>query len=171
LWEEAGTGKHYDPDKGDKLYRRSLYTFRKRTSPPPNMLTFDATSHEVCTARREVTTTPLQALVLLNDPQFVESARVLAEQLLRAPASSAAQRIVHAFRLTTGRQPEARELEILQKLLEEQFERFSKNAPMAANFTKIGDHPLDGSLPTVELAATTALVNALMNLDDFITLR
>ena len=84
LWEQSGTGKTYTQDTGDKLYRRSLYTFWRRTSPPPSMLTFDATSREVCTAKREVTATPLQALVLLNDPQFVEAARVLA----RAPAAA-----------------------------------------------------------------------------------
>ena len=82
LWEQSGTGKTYKQDTGDKLYRRSLYTFWRRTSPPPSMATFDAMSREVCTARRDVTATPLQSLVLLNDPQFVEAARVLAEQLL-----------------------------------------------------------------------------------------
>jgi hypothetical protein len=171
LWEEAGTGKHYDQDKGEKLYRRSLYTFRKRTSPPPNMLAFDATSHEVCTARREVTTTPLQALVLLNDPQFVESARILAEHLLRRTAASADERIVRAFRLATGRQPQPRELEILRQLRGEQLTQFSNNAALAANYIKTGDHALDTALPVEELAATTAMVNAIMNLDEFITLR
>ena len=83
LWEEAGTGKTYQQDTGDALYRRSLYTFWRRTSPPPSMLTFDAMSREVCTARRDVTATPLQSLVLLNDPQFVEAARVLAEHELK----------------------------------------------------------------------------------------
>ncbi len=82
LWEQSGTGKTYTQDQGLKLYRRSLYTFWRRTSPPPSMMTFDAVSREVCTAKRDVTTTPLQSLVLLNDPQFVEAARVLAEGLL-----------------------------------------------------------------------------------------
>src|SRR4030095_13233713 len=76
LWEQSGTGKKYTQDHGDKLYRRSLYTFWRRTSPPPSMLAFDAMSREVCTAKRESTTTPLQSFVLLNDPQFVEAARV-----------------------------------------------------------------------------------------------
>ncbi|MCA9033417.1 MAG: DUF1553 domain-containing protein, partial [Planctomycetaceae bacterium] len=81
LWEESGTGKSYHQSTGDGLYRRSMYTFWRRTAPPPSMLTFDATSRESCTARRELTTTPLQALVFLNDPQYVEAARVLAESL------------------------------------------------------------------------------------------
>ena len=76
LWEQSGTGKSYAQDHGLKLYRRSLYTFWRRTSPPPSMMAFDALSREVCTAKREVTATPLQSLVLLNDPQFVEAARV-----------------------------------------------------------------------------------------------
>src|SRR5262249_52596229 len=75
LWEESGTSAHYTPDHGEGLYRRSLYTFWKRTAPPPTMLIFDAPSREVCLVRRETTTTPLQALVMLNDPQFVEAAR------------------------------------------------------------------------------------------------
>ena len=77
LWKESGTGKTYEPSKGDGLFRRSLYTFWKRTAPPPTMLTLDATSRESCTPRRELTTTPLQALVFLNDPQYVEASRVL----------------------------------------------------------------------------------------------
>jgi hypothetical protein len=85
LWEAAGTGKSYKADHGENLYRRSLYTFWRRTSPPPSMLTFDAMSREVCTAKRETTATPLQSLVLLNDPQFVEAARVLGEKLLKKP--------------------------------------------------------------------------------------
>ena len=83
LWEQAGTGKTYKQDTGANLYRRSLYTFWRRTSPPPSMVTFDAMSREVCTAKREMTTTPLQSLVLLNDPQFVEAARRVAEYALR----------------------------------------------------------------------------------------
>ena len=109
LWEQSGTGKSYTQDKGLELYRRSLYTFWRRTSPPPSMITFDAVSREVCTARREVTATPLQALVLLNDPQFVEAARVLAERLLRRFPAIAAARNREAFRALTGRAPDETE--------------------------------------------------------------
>ncbi|MFM7101661.1 MAG: DUF1553 domain-containing protein, partial [Verrucomicrobiota bacterium] len=87
VWEEAGTGKTYTQDHGEKLYRRSLYTFWRRTAPPPSMLSFDAVTREVCTANREVTSTPLQSLVLLNDTQFLEAARVLAESLWRDPVA------------------------------------------------------------------------------------
>ena len=85
LWEESGTNQSYRQSKGEGLYRRSMYTFWRRTSPPPAMLTLDAPSREWCLARRERTSTPLQALVLLNDPQFVEAARVLAEKLMDRP--------------------------------------------------------------------------------------
>src|SRR5205085_9187916 len=103
LWEEAGTGKSYAQSKGADLYRRSLYTFWRRTSPPPSMTSFDATSREVCTARRERTATPLQALVLLNDPQFVEAAPVLAEKLMHEDPTDVEARLRVAFRILTSR--------------------------------------------------------------------
>src|SRR4029077_10042781 len=93
---------------GEGLYRRSLYTFWRRTSPPPSMTTFDATSREVCIARREQTATPLQALVLLNDPQFVEAARVLAENLIKQEGSTVGSRLETAFRLLPNREAAGR---------------------------------------------------------------
>src|SRR5262249_51004629 len=95
-------------DKGaEKVHRRSLYTFWKRTSPPPQMTTFDAPSREACTPRRERTNTPLQALLLLNDPQYVECARVLAERVLKQGGKSDGERITHLFRLAACRHPDA----------------------------------------------------------------
>jgi hypothetical protein len=129
VWEDAGTGKSYTPDKGDNLYRRSLYTFWRRTAPPPNMLTFDATTREVCTAKRETTSTPLQALVLLNDPQFLEASRVLAEQLVASHPDTPQQRAHTAFRRLTGRTPDAREADVLDRLFQEQRSFF--HAPKA----------------------------------------
>jgi len=171
VWEDAGTGKSYTPDKGDKLYRRSLYTFWRRTAPPPNMLTFDATSREVCTAKREVTTTPLQALVLLNDPQFLEAARVLAEHLVATHPASSTARIRDAFVRVTGRSPDARELSILQRLIEEQRAYFSAHPDAAARYVAIGQKPRDESLPPSEVAATAVLTSLLMNHDEFVMLR
>jgi hypothetical protein len=98
LWEQSGTGKIYKQGTGADLYRRSLYTFWRRTLPPPSMVTFDAMSREVCTAKRDVTTTPLQSLVLLNDPQFVEAARHLAETVMKQSPSDGAARTRTAFR-------------------------------------------------------------------------
>jgi hypothetical protein len=171
LWEEAGTGKHYVQDKGEGLYRRSLYTFWRRTAPPPTMLIFDAPSREVCTARRETTTTPLQALVLLDDPQYVEAARVLAEQLVRQDGQDVEARITQGFRLATGRLPQPRELAILRQLYQEQADVFKADPVAAEKYLKTGERPRDDALPIQEVAATTVLASALMNLDEFVTER
>ena len=171
LWEQAGTGKTYTPDTGDKLYRRSLYTFWRRTLPPPSMLTFDAVSREVCTAKREVTTTPLQALVLLNDPQFVEAARVLAEGLLVRWPGDATARHRSAFRQLTGRTPDADELALLSRLFAEQRVIFARTPADAEAFLSTGASAWNQALPRADFAATTAMVSAIMNLDDFVVLR
>jgi hypothetical protein len=171
LWEESGTGKTYVQDQGEKLYRRSLYTFWRRTAPPPSMLTFDATSREVCTAKRESTSTPLQALVLLNDPQFLEAARLLAQRLLRDEPADRDLRMEKAFRLATGRRPEAREREILERLYEEQFELFRGNPDAARKYLDVGEAPVSVEVPAEQLAAETVIVSAMMNLDEFVVKR
>lgn len=172
LWEEAGTGKSYAQAKGEGLYRRSLYTFWRRTSPPPNMVTFDATGREVCTARRERTATPLQALVMLNDPQFVEAARVLAEKSLKQqPAVTHEAQIQTIFRVLTSRSPSARELEILTRLFREQKTRFDATPEAAKAFLGVGDSPRDEQLNVSELAALTVVVKAIMNFDECVTKR
>ncbi len=171
LWEEAGTGKHYTEDKGENLYRRSLYTFWRRTSPPPSMLIFDAPSREVCTAKRETTSTPLQALVLLNDPQFVEASRVLAEQLVRHCGSDTEACLRRGFRLAIGRAPTDAELTILRELYQEQLKLFTVDVAAAEKYLSIGERPADKTLPTPQLAATAVVANAIINLDEFVTLR
>jgi hypothetical protein len=171
LWEQSGTGKHYVQDTGEGLYRRSLYTFWRRTAPPPSMLIFDAPSREVCTARRETTTTPLQALVLLNDPQLVEAGRVLAEQLVRHCREDVEACITRGFRLATGRHPTAAELTVLRRLYQEQLVLFQSDPDAAQKLLKTGQHPADQSLPVPQVAATTVLAGTLMNLDEFVTLR
>ncbi len=168
LWEQSGTGKTYAQDKGEKLYRRSLYTFWRRTAPPPSMLTFDAMSREVCTARREPTTTPLQALVLLNDPQFIEAGRVLAEKILREKTDDLNSCIENVFRLVIGRIPQAREREILRQLYQEQLEIFTTDGEAAKKYLATGEHSRDTKLPEDEVAAMTVLINTLMNHDEFV---
>lgn len=169
VWEEAGTGKSYSQDHGDKLYRRSLYTFWRRTAPPPSMLSFDAVTREVCTANREVTSTPLQSLVLLNDTQFLEAARVLAESLWRDPVADG--RFERAFQRVLGRAPKPSEARILRQLFEEQRAYFSQKPEEAVQLLKTGEKPVDPSLSPVDLAAATLVVSTLMNHDEFVMKR
>ena len=168
LWEAAGTGAQYTQDKGDKLYRRSLYTYIKRTSPPPSLLTFDATSREVCTAKRETTTTPLQALLLMNDPQFVEASRVLGERLLKTYPNDPDAQIQRSFRELTGRLPDEAETKILRQLFIEQKDLFGKNTDSATKLLGTGKSKWDESLPRAEFAALTLVVNTIMNFDEFV---
>jgi hypothetical protein len=170
VWEESGTGKTYTQDHGEALYRRSLYTFWRRTAPPPSMLTFDAPSREVCTAKREATATPMQALVLLNDPQFLEAARVLAQRTWKE-SSDDATRLRVAFRKVIGRDATERESAVLQRLLEEQRDGFRQRPESASKYVSIGEWPREESVPPAELAAATVLVSALMNHDEFVTKR
>jgi hypothetical protein len=171
LWEQSGTGKTYTQDHGNKLYRRSLYTFWRRTSPPPSMLTFDAVTREVCTAKRDTTATPLQSLVLLNDPQFVEASRVLGEKLLKQFPKDETARNREVFRALTGRAPDETETKILARLFAEQKNLFSKNDGDAKKLLNIGESKWDESLPPAESAAMTTLVNAIMNFDEFVVER
>ncbi len=171
LWEEAGTGKSYHQAKGEGLYRRSIYTFWRRTSPPPTMVTFDATGRETCTARRERTATPLQALVLLNDPQFIEAARVLAERLILQNPDSVDVRLQVAFRQLTSRAPSDKEMSVLKKLYEEQKSHFSVAPAKATELITIGDSPRSDKLDAVDHAAMTVVVQTLMNFDECVTKR
>lgn len=169
-YELAVSFKPQKPSAGEGLYRRSLYTYWKRTAPPPVMVTFDATSREVCTPKREITATPLQALVLLNGPQYVEAARVLAEKIL-AGKQSDAEALTKAFRLCTSREPEAREVEILTQLLSEQRAHFSDHPQEAAELLQVGDAPVSKEFEPAELAAWSVTAKALLNFDETCTKR
>jgi hypothetical protein len=171
LWEQAGTGKRYEQDHGLKLYRRSLYTFWRRTSPPPSMITFDALSREVCSAKREVTATPLQSLVLLNDPQFVEAARMLAQRLMEQHPTDAAARNREAFRALLGRAPDETETRILTRLFDEQRRVFAADADAAARWLSVGESAWDRGLPRADFAATAVVTSTIMNFDEFVTIR
>ncbi len=163
VWEETA-GSTYTPDKGESLHRRSLYTFWKRTAPHPMMTTFDASERNNCTVRRQTTSTPLQALVLLNDPQMIEAAQRIGERALKEGGASVMERITFTFRLLTGRKPSARELTVLRKLHDEQLALFR-----AAQ--KHGDSPGDKPPNTDELAAGAALASAILNFDEAILKR
>ncbi len=171
LWEEKSSGWKYETDKGEGLYRRSLYTYFKRTSPHPAMTTFDAAERNTCIVRRQATSTPLQALVLLNDPQFVEAARKIGERALKEGGATLESRITFAFRLLTSRPPNARELEVLKKLYQEQVEIFRANPEGSTALSKVGSAASDAALDRAELAASTALANAILNFDDAVIKR
>jgi hypothetical protein len=130
------------------------------------MLTFDATTREVCAVKRQTTATPLQSLVLLNDPQFVEAARGLARRAMTEGGSCLADRVVFLFRATTGRQPGPREIRTLEALYREQNDEFHSGRADAARFLAVGDAPRDPSLVPSEHAAMTVLAQALLNYDE-----
>ncbi|MCM2370528.1 DUF1553 domain-containing protein [Aporhodopirellula aestuarii] len=164
LWRESnGMSPPYQQSVGKALYRRSLYSVWKRTAPLPNMLTFDAMSREVCAVKRSRTNTPLQALVLLNDVQFVEAARSLAAEVL--PASDDGVRIDEAFVRLTGRHPDDNELQILLDQMASERDYFTQNRSAASAFIKIGESEPDADLDSVELAAMTAVCQTILNLD------
>lgn len=174
LWDDVAVGADYEgtvyrQDKGEGLYRRSMYTFWKRTCPPPGLNTFDAPEREVCTARRSRTNTPLQALVLMNDPTYLEAARKLAERTMRAAGSSADQDVAYAFRLALSRSPTPQEASVLLKLYEQRLKKFQQDPTAAKALLSIGESPHDGSLPEAELAAWTSVMSVLLNLDEAIT--
>ena len=179
LWEELMersdgdqfTAQKYVQSHGPDLYRRSMYTFWKRTSPPPGMSTFDAPDRETCTVRRGRTNTPLQALVLLNDPTYVEAARKLAERMMRepAPAASVDDRIAFAFRLATARGPRAEESAVLKKIYEAQLAAYRANHDAAMKLLAVGESPRDEKLDAPELAAWTMVATTVLNLDETVT--
>lgn len=170
VWEETA-GSKYEPDKGESLYRRSLYTFWKRTAPHPMMTTFDAAERNNCTVRRQTTSTPLQALVLLNDPQFTEAARRIGERSRKEAGMDRDAQIIFTFRLLTGRKPSARELAVLRKLHAEQLALFRARQSKAGAPDKPGEAAPEAALDSAELSANAALASAILNFDEAILKR
>ena len=172
MWKELNSFlPEYAADKGPGLYRRSLYTFWRRTTTPPNMILLDAGTREVCATNRTATNTPLQALVLLNDTQFVETARKLAERIMKEGGSTDATRAKWAYREVTCTEPSSRQMPILTELITQQRGFFASKLSDATALLKTGDSSADRALDSTELAAFTALAQALLNLDANITLR
>ncbi len=167
-YELAVGFKPVEPEEGDGLYRRSLYTLWKRNSPAPTMVTFDAPKRDVCTVKREPTASPLQPLIILNGPQFVEASRVLAEKLIREHPEDEEAQIEKAFRLLTSRRPEKEEVNLLEKFLEEQYKAFRSNPSEAEELLKVGQAPISGKEDPIELAAKTVVINTLMNFNESI---
>jgi hypothetical protein len=165
LWQELGGGNGYVQDKGEGLYRRSLYTYWKRTVAPPFMVIFDSPNREVCTVYENRTNTPLQALDLMNDVTFLEASRKLAERMITEGGSNAEHRIPYGFELLLARQPKPQEAAILSKTLNK-FEETYKNSPdAAAKFLAEGESSIRPGVDKPELAAYTAVASLILNLD------
>ena len=173
VWEPVGfvgsNTRMYQRDNGSALYRRSLYTFYKRTAPPPFMVNFDAPNREQSCTRRERSNTPLQALQLLNDTQHVEAARALAERIISQGGPEAADRIRYLFRVVLAREPDATELKLIQHQLAEHLVRYQQNEADAKALISQGESKATASVPHVELAAYTLVASTILNLDETVT--
>jgi Protein of unknown function (DUF1553)/Protein of unknown function (DUF1549)/Concanavalin A-like lectin/glucanases superfamily/Planctomycete cytochrome C len=172
LWEDVTVERRgkYVADKGDGLYRRSMYTFWKRTCPPPGLMTFDAPNREVCVARRATTNTPLQALVLLNDPTYVEAARTLAERMWSKGANAEA-RLAIGFQHVLARTPTADESRILLEIQAEALARYRADPAAAKKLLDVGDSRMNAELNPSEWAAWATVASIILNLDETITKR
>jgi hypothetical protein len=171
LWEAVSfnNSQKYVPDTGEGQYRRSLYTYWKRQSPPPNMMIFDAPTREYCVVKRPRTNTPLQALALLNDPQIVEASRAFAQRIMMEGGQTAESRLAYGFRLATGRKITRDESRILLEVLNAENAAYEKNKEGADKLLSIGAFKADAGLDRTQLAAWTLVANGLLNLDETIT--
>lgn len=173
LWQEVAmpqsNTRQYLRGAGDELWRRSLYTYWKRACPPPSLMTLDAPTRESCTIRRASTNTPLQALVLWNDEQFVEAARALAARTLGEDLPDERARLTWLFTRCAARAPEESELERLARALVETRARYAAAPDDAAALIAVGESPVPSELDPVELAAWTLLANVVLGLDGVIT--
>lgn len=174
LWEEMAFGgdfsaQTYMQSHGPDLYRRSMYTFWKRSVPYPSLNTFDAPDREKCTARRGITNTPLQALVLMNDPTYVEAAREFAERDLREAGPSATDRIRYAFRLAMDRDPSPKETAIFEGLYKKEIVHYDTDRAAAEKLVSIGEMKRNPKLDPAELAAWTLVTSTILNMDETMT--
>jgi len=177
LWEELmsradganWTAQTYTQSHGVDLYRRTMYTFWKRTCPPPTLATFDAPDRETCTVRRARTNTPLQALILLNDPTYVEASRKLAERMIGEGGSGRDEKIAFAFRLATGRKPNNREIGVLRKIFDRELTAYRQDREAALKLLSVGESPRNEQLDVAELAAWTTVASVILNLDETVT--
>lgn len=171
LWVEVGLGGKpaFVQDHGTKLYRRSLYTYWKRSAPPPTMQIFDAPTREKCTIRRPRTNTPLQALVVLNDPQFVEAARHFAQRILSTPESSDVSRLKTAFRMATSRLPSPMEIQNLMEVLQGAKRHYADHPELAGQLLTVGESDRDKALDASVHAGWTIVASTIMNLDETLT--
>lgn len=168
IWK-AISNNRYVQDHGEKLYRRSLYTYWRRTVPPPTMMTFNAAEREVCIVRKPTTNSPLQALTLMNNVTFVEAARMMAERIIHEGGDTDAARVAYGFRLLLARQPSTEELQVLLDALAEFRRRFDEQENDALGLLTVGEYPRTKAIPAAELAAMTMLASSILNLDEAVT--
>ena len=174
LWRELAygfqfSGQEYHPAGGTDLHRRSLYTVWKRTVPPPSLATFDAPDREECTSHRSRTNTPLQALVLMNDPTYVEAARALAQRIITGAGTQPVERVRYAYRLALAREPSAEELDVLLTLAEQQEEDYRGDNVAAQALLDVGGSEPDPTIPVAELAAWATVAGTVLGLRETIT--
>jgi len=172
LWKEQNMqDTDYQPGKGEDLYRRSLYTFWKRTIPPPMMTNFDAAGREACVVRETRTNTPLQALNLMNDVTFSEAARFIAQRMMKEAGSDAPSRLRFGFRLVLSRPPTDAELGVLENNFNYHRDYFASDVSKARALLKEGESPADPSLNPAELAGYASVASLILNLDEAITIQ
>jgi hypothetical protein len=172
LYEQVVAGSSantYEQDHGESLYRRTLYTYWKRSVPNPSLLMFDMPFRETCTVRRSRTTTPLQALNLLNDPTYVEAARALGQRMIREGGGTPEARLAAGFQWVTARSPKPAELAVLLSGLRRAESSFRADAAGAVELLKVGESRFDAGLDPAELAAWTLVASTLLNLDETVT--
>ena len=173
IWMELnnrpGYSRQYPEGRGEDLYRRSLYTFWKRTVPSPMLKTLDAPEREFCTLQRSRTNTPLQSLLLLNGPQFVEAARFLGSRMLGEGGDTVEEKVVFGFRLATGRRPSQQETELIKSVYGSELKRFRSNPAAAQRILQVGQSVLAAEADVSEQAAWTSVARMLLNLDEAIT--
>jgi hypothetical protein len=159
----------YQQGGGEDLYRRSLYTYWKRSVPHPGMLLFDAPFRETCSLRRSRSNTPLQALNLMNDPTYVEASRFLAQRMIKEGGATISSRLTHGFRLLLARQPRPQELQVLAAAVERCLKDFKQDPEAARRLLAVGEAKADDQTGPDELAAYTMVASTLINLDEAIT--
>jgi Protein of unknown function (DUF1553)/Protein of unknown function (DUF1549)/Concanavalin A-like lectin/glucanases superfamily/Planctomycete cytochrome C len=169
LWQELSGDKGYVQSKGDDLYRRSLYTYWKRTAPPPYMMNFDSPNREQCAVFENRTNSPLQSLNLMNEVTFVEAARKMAERMITEGGTTPEERIAWGYTLVLARPPAARQRETLRRVFEKFAAEFRGNPQAAASFLEVGESPVRSGLDRVELAAYAGVASLILNMDEAIT--
>ncbi len=169
LWQELSGGKGYEPDKGEGLWRRSLYTYWRRTVAPPGMVNFDSPTRETCAVRESRTNTPLQALSLMNDVLFLEAARKMGERVMREGGATPGERVAYAFRLVLARAPKREEAELFEAALRRFQQYYGEHPADAGKYLQQGAAPKAEGLAAPELAAYAAISSLVLNLDEAIT--